>query len=515
MRNVLKRCLTVFTVVVAATTFSLPAFAEQVMNTDVVIIGAGTSGLAAGVQAIQNGNKVILLEKQAKVGGTGNFCEGLFAAESKIQKRIGIDVSKDFAFDTIMEYSHYKANGALVSCFVDKSAETIDWLDELGVKIEYVGVGGFGGPLTWHVIAPGPDYPDKNPHDYHCARMINVFNKYILDHGGEILLQTPGTGLIKEDGKVVGAFAENKDGENIRINAKAVIIATGGFANNKEMMNKYSPYPDLIPVGNMGKDGDGIRMAWDAGAAEEGVDVMQMYRPGLKGFHPADQMIALAVQPYFWVNPRGERYTDESSVQLWPYAGNALVRIGGTAYSIYDDATRKKAVEEGIEMPLGEWVIQGTKLTNWEKSFYKELKRDRGNVFKANSIKELAKMLDMDPAVLQSSVDKMNSWAQTREDGEFKKDSKFLRAVATPPFYATKLTPRHLGTLGGVRINEKTEAVNEHDEAVPGLYVVGTDAGGMYGDSYDLLLGGGTAGFAVNSGRIAADSASEYIGAAQ
>jgi len=515
MRRTWKQWLSAVTVLIVAMTIALPTFAEQVMNTDIVIIGAGTSGLAAGVEALQNGAQVIILEKQAKVGGTGNFCEGLFAAESKVQKRIGIDVSKDFAFETIMDYSHWQANGALVAAFVDRSAETIDWLDDLGVKIEYVGVGGFGGPLTWHVIAPGPDYPDKNPHDYHCARMINVFNQYILDHGGQILLETPGTGLLKKDGKIIGALAKNKAGETVRINAKAVIIATGGFANNKEMMDKYSPYPDLIPVGQIGKDGDGIKMAWEAGAAEEGVTVMQMYRPGLKGFHPADQMIALAVQPYFWVDPRGVRYTDESSVQLWPFAGNALVRIGGTAYSIYDDATRKKAVEEGIEMPLGEWVIQGTKLTKWEESFNKELARDRGNVFKANTIKELAEKLGMDPKVLQGSVDKMNQWAATREDGEFKKESKFLRPVATPPFYATQLNPRHLGTLGGVRINEKTEAVNKNDEKVPGLYVVGTDAGGMYGDSYDLLLGGGTAGFAVNSGRIAADNAAEFAGIAK
>lgn len=488
-----------------------PSFGEENIETDVAIIGGGTSGLAAGVQALQEGSKVVILEKQAKVGGTGSFCEGVFACESKVQKRIGINVSKEFAYKTIMEYSHWKANGALVAAFVDKSAETIDWLDALGVKIEYVGVGGFGGPLTWHVIAPGPDYPDKDPKDYHCQRMINVFNKYIQDKGGKILLQTPGTELIKENGKVVGVKAKDQAGNPVTVKAKAVIVATGGFANNKEMMAKYAPSPDLIPVGQIGKDGDGIKMAWGAGAAEEGVSVMQMYRPGLVGFHPADQMIALAVQPYFWVDPRGKRYTDESNVQLWPYSGNSLLRIGGTAFSIYDDATRKMAVEQGIEMPLGEWVLQGTKLTKWEEAFTKEMGRNKGNVFKADSIKDLAKQLGMDAKVLQESVDKMNTWAATRQDGEFKKEAKFLRPVSTPPFYATKLNPRHLGTLGGVRINEKTEAVAQTGEPIPGLYVVGTDAGGMYGDSYDLMLGGGTAGFAVNSGRIAAENAARYI----
>ena len=512
----MKQSLRVLSALVVAATWTHPVIAEKTMSADVVIVGGGTSGLAAGVQALQGGAKVIILEKQPKVGGTGNFCEGLFAAESRLQKRIGINVSKEFAFKMIMDYSHWKANGALVKAFVDKSAETLDWLDDLGVKIEYVGVGGFGGPLTWHVIAPGPDYPDKDPKDHHCARMIKVFNQYILDHGGTVLTDTPGTDLIQEDGKIVGVIGKDKAGESIKVNAKAVILSTGGFANNKEMIKKYAPeFADIIPVGNIGKDGDGIRMAEEAGAALEGMPVMQLYRPGLPGFHPADQMIAAAVQPYFWVAPNAERYTDESNVEFWPSSGNSLARIGGVAYSIYDDATRKHVVENGIEMPLGEWVLQGTKLTKWEESFNKEMARKRGYVFKANSLEDLAKQIGLDPAALKASAEKMNMAAAARTDGEFNKNPKFLRPIATPPFYATKLLPRMLGTLGGVRVSAKAEALDAKGVKVPGLYAVGTDAGGLYGDTYDLLLGGSTAGFAVNTGRFAAENALIFAGIAK
>jgi len=491
--------------------FAGSAYADKTMNTDIAIVGGGTSGLAAAVQAIQGGAKVIVLEKQAKVGGTGNFCEGIFAAESKMQKRQGIIVTKEFAFKTIMDYSHWLANARLVRAIVDKSPETLDWLNDLGVQFEYIGPGGPGGALTWHVIAPGPDYPHKDKTDFHCSRMINVFNKYILANGGQILLQTPGVDLIKEKGKVVGVVAKDKSGETIRINAKAVIVATGGFANNKEMMQKYAPYPDVIPVGQIGKDGDGIKMAWSAGAGEEGVRVMQAYRPGLRGFGPADHMIGAAVQPYFWVDPRGVRFTDESTVVLWPYSGNALEKIGGTMYSIYDDATRRFMVEKGIQLQLGEWILQGTKLTKLDETFNKELAKKNGNVFKANTIEDLAQQLGMNPSVLKASVDEYNQMVSMREDTMFFKKREYLRPVATPPFYATKLNPRHLGTLGGVKINEKTEAVTQKGDTIPGLYVVGTDAGGMYGDSYDLLLGGGTAAFALNSGRIAAENAIQYM----
>jgi fumarate reductase flavoprotein subunit len=508
----MKRFSSIAAALIAVATFAVPAFADKQMETDLVVVGAGTSGLASAVQATQGGAKVIVLEKQAKAGGTGLFCEGIFAAESKVQKRIGISITKEQAYKTIMDYSHWLANGSLAKAIVDKAPETIDWLDELGVKIEYVGPGGPGGPLTWHVMAPGPDYPHKNPRDFHCERMINVFKKFVTDKGGKILLETPGTNLITENGKVVGVVAKNKSGEVIKIKAKAVVVATGGFANNKEMMKKYAPYPDVIPVGQIGKDGDGIKMAWAAGAAEEGVTVMQNYRPGLAGFHPASQLIGMAVQPYFFVDPKGERYTDESNIVLWPYSGNALQKIGGTAYSIFDDATRKFNVEKGIELQLGEWIKQGVKLTKFDEEFAKELSRNRGNVFKANTIEELAKQLGMNPEVLKESIEKNNTYAANREDGQFFKNPKFLRPIASAPFYAVKLHPRHLGTLGGVKINAKIEALDKDGNAIPGLYVAGTDAGGMYGDSYDLLLGGGTVAFAVNSGRIAAENALKYSG---
>lgn len=475
---------------------SFPAFAAINMETDLVIIGGGASGLAAGVQATELGADVIVLEKQAKAGGTGNYAEGLFASESSLQHKQGIIVTNEFAFQTIMDYSHWKANAPLVSAFVNKSGPTIDWLMDQGVKFKYIGPGGPGGVLTWHVI------------DGYSKAMMKIFVNKIEERGSKILLNTPGEELIYENGKVVGVKATNKEGEEINIRAKSVVISTGGYANNKEMMKKYSPYPDLIPIGQIGKDGDGIKMAWGVGADEEGIAVMQSYRPGLKGFHPASHLVAAAVQPYLWVNQDGYRYTDESRVILWPYAGNALEREGGTAFSIYDDNTRKKFIEEGVHLQLGNWVHAGDKLTELDKEFNKELKRGKGNVFKADTIEELAEMMGIDPKVLTETVDKNNYHASIREDEEYYKVKTYLREVKQPPFYATKMNPRFLGTLGGVKINEHTQAIaKDSNQPIPGLYVTGNDAGGMYGDSYDLLLGGGTLGFAVNSGRIAAEHA--------
>jgi fumarate reductase flavoprotein subunit len=495
-----NRILSTLAALVALVGMPLAAAGEKILHTDIVVVGAGAAGTAAALAAAEKGAKVIVLEKQPLPGGTGNLAEGIFAADSSLQKRQGIVVTKEMAFKTIMDYSHWLANPRVAMAFVEKSADTIDWLKGQGVKFEYIGVGGAGGPMTWHVF------------EGHSRAMLTTLRERFTALGGEILLETPGKALIQKSGRVTGILAENKAGEKLRIEAKAVIIATGGFANNKEMMKKYARYPEVIPVGNTGKDGDGLQMAWAAGAAQDSM-ITQSYRPGLAGFAPNSHLIGAAVQPYLWVDTKGIRYTDEATVVLWPYSTNNLEKIGGTAYAIYDEATRKFLAEDkGIQMPCGEWILMSTKLTKLDKEFATELAKNNGNVFKAATIEELAKGLKMDPAVLKATLETNNQDADSHQDSVFGKNPVFLRAMRTGPFYATKLHPRHLGTLGGVKINERMEAVTPSQDTVPGLYITGNDASGMYGDSYDLLLGGGTLGFAVNSGRIAAENAVKAAG---
>lgn len=482
---------------------SVPADKCNTLNADIVVLGSGASGIAAALAAAEGGAKVIMLEKQAGTGGTGNFAEGIFAADSSLQRRQGIIVTTDMAFRIIMDYSHWLANPRLVRAFVNKSADTIEWLKAKGVEFEYIGPGAPGGIMTWHVIAG------------HSSKMLKILRTVYESLKGQTLLNTCGKSLIVENGKIAGVIAENSRGDILRITAKAVIIGTGGYVNNKKMLIKYTAYPDVIPVGNVGKDGDGIRMAWVAGAAEEGVDVVQSYRPGLPGMSTSSHLLAAARQPYFWVDARGRRFTDESTVLLWPFAGNSLAKAGGVMFSIFDSDTKKLMVEEkGLQVPIGEWVVTGTKLAKLDYEIQNAVSENSGNVAVADTIPELARQLNMDVEELEHSIAENNGFATAHQDSMFAKNPGYLRHVQTPPFYAIKMLPMSLGTLGGVRINERTEAINAKGDPVPGLYVVGNDAGGMYGDSYDLLLGGGTLGFAVNSGRIAAENALAYSGSA-
>jgi fumarate reductase flavoprotein subunit len=483
---------------------SSAASADKAMTADLVVVGAGASGLSAARQAQMSGIKnVVVLEKQPVTGGTGNFCEGVFAAESNMQSRVGIVVTKEHAFRAMMDYSHWKANPRIVRAFVDKAAETIEWLKGNGVGFQYVAATNPGTPMTWHVF------------DGLCKKAFATLATRVKENGGTILTKTPGKSLIIDNGKVVGIVAE-QEGERLDIRAKAVIVATGGYANSKELLKKYAPYPDTIPVGNIGKDGDGIKMAWAAGAAEENMGVLQMYRAGLPKHGPASHLMAAARHPYLWLDVNGRRYTDETITTNWPFAGNAQIKFGGIMISIFDEATRKYLVEEhGTDVPFGEFIHKGDKLTKFDAELKLEMKTTPDAIAIADSIDGLAQKLAIDPVVLKETIAQNNEFYDKREDGQFFKNPKYFRPVKTPPFYALKLKPMMLGTLGGVSIDEKMQAVDKQRKAIPGLYVVGNDAGGMYGDTYDLLMPGTTAGFAVNSGRIAAENATKYIAAAK
>lgn len=313
--------------------------------------------------------------------------------------------------------------------------------------------------------------------------------------------------LIMKDGRVAGVEGKNKAGDTVTVNAKATIIATGGFFDNKEMREKYLRFPDADGLAQKGKTGDGIRMAWAVGAGEEGAEVQASYRPGPRGVSTTNHVSATAKQPHLWLTPKGERFFNEIIMLEWPFAGNALERIGGTMYVVYDSKTlQHMEKDEGIDLGVGVMVPVGTKLANFEKEWADAEKA--GWAFKADTLEELARKTGMDPAKLAATVEEYNGFAAVRHDAQFAKDPKYLREVKTGPFYAIKSVA---STLGGIKANEKFEVVTPDETPIPGLYAVGNDVGGMYGDSYDLLMAGSTVGFAVNSGRIAVDSAEQYI----
>jgi len=483
--------------------------AETSESTDIVVIGSGATGMAAALTAAEGGAKVILFEKMRNLGGVSNFAEGMFAVESDMQRKQYVSYTRDDAFKTIMEYSHWRANPRLVRAFVDESAATITWLQQHGVEFAEVSTNMPDGPLVWHVL--------KGPHRERASIMMKTLAARAKEKGVDFRLATQVKELIKEGGKVIGVVAE-QDGEALQINAKAVIVATGGYANNKEWIKKYTGFDlgvNLTPIGNVDKMGDGIRMAWEIGAAEEGMGVLQLLKGGPvlgQGLTFIGPLESASNQPSLWVNQDGERYCDESIQGNFAFDGNAMARQKGkSVFALFDESLVRHWMEKGTDLGTGRIIPPGTRI-NIGEALNEVLENKSPDVFAADSIEELATKIGIEPAALRATVDEYNSFCEKGHDDLFAKEPKYLRPLKEPRFYALKCNAVFLGTLGGIKINHKMEVVDKKENPILGLYAGGMDAGGIYGDSYDVKTCGGTLAFAVNSGRIAGRNALKYIG---
>ncbi|MHB8105451.1 MAG: FAD-dependent oxidoreductase [Dehalococcoidales bacterium] len=475
-------------------------------ETDVVVVGSGAAGLAAALTAAEGGAKVIVFEKERSPGGTSNFFEGTFAVESDMQRERYITYSKDEAFKNIMEYSHWIANPRLVRAIVNESGATISWLQREGVVFLDATINMPDSPRTYHVIKGKGE------------AVVKTLTMKAKEKGADIRLGTPIKRLIKQGDRIRGVIAED-NGEEVQIDAKVVIIASGGYANNKEWIKKYTGFDldvNLIPVGNIDKMGDGIRMAWEIGAGEEGKSLLELYRVGpiAPEFAMGGQIEIVTIQPDLWVNPRGERFCDESVAFYDSSVGNANAKNKeGFTYTIFDEAALQRMLEKGIDKNPNVSNLPGSKPTDINRELKAALERGTTEIFQADSIEDLAVKMNVNPAVLKSTIDEYNAFCDKKHDDLFAKDVKYLHAIIGPKYYAVKARTIFLGTMGGIKINEKTEVVDKREAVIPGLYAAGYDAGGMYGDSYPIKCSSGMASsFALNSGRIAGKSALKYIG---
>jgi fumarate reductase flavoprotein subunit len=478
----------------------------DVLNTDVVVIGSGVSGLAAVLTAAEGGAKVIVFEKQRSLGGTSNFFHGIFAAESDMQRARFITYSRDEAFKNIMEYSHWRANPRLVRAIVNESAATITWLQRQGVEFIDAINNLLDAPRTYHVVKGGGE------------AVVKKLVTRIKEKGVKITPSAPVERIISDGDYINGVLVE-ENGEETQVNAKVIVIASGGYANNKEWIKKYAGFDldiNLVPVGNVDKTGDGIRMAFEVDADNEGLGVLELFRVGPTGpeFAMKSSIEYAVVQPDLWVDNQGERFCDESIGFYETSVGNASARQkGGSTYSIFDSSIVKRLMENGIDKSHGIDFPPGSRVLDLDRDLARVLENRSTEVFRANSIQELAEKIRVNPVILQATVDEYNRFCTRGHDELFAKAPKYLRPIKGPQFFAVRARTVFLGTLGGIKINQKTEVIDKKDRVIPGLYAVGFDAGGMYGDSYCIKDASGlSAGFAINSGRIAGRNALGYLG---
>ncbi len=485
------------------------------LQTDVIVVAAGLSGLAAGIAAAENGAGVMIFEKSNTTGGAANMGMGPLGVGSPIQKEHMISLTAGEAFRKHMYYTHYRVDARMVRDYYFKSGETIEWLMDMGV--EFTGVQrAFSAPettraysdgeFTWHVVKPeGGGAPGPR-----CATaMTKKMTERAKELGVEFYMETPVVQVIKEDGRAVGVIAKNRDGEEIEARAKAVILATGGFGDNPEMIKEQTGYEFGKTIFNFaipGMKGEGIKMAWEAGAGHAPCIMELMYQlPDNMNHFILDGAFR---QPCLWVNRNGDRFMPEDQIANTTFTGNAITaQPGCVAYSIFDSKLLKKYKKKGPD--IISHVHPHDLFDHFDDQWEKDLADGYEPICQANTIEELAEKAGIDPAGLEKQVEEYNEMCEAGYDEIFEKDRAYMQPIEKGPFYCCRQNVGAYGSVGGVRINHKTQVLSEEAKVIPGLYCVGTDACNIFGDSYPFILSGNTMGFCLNSGRIAGENAAE------
>lgn len=411
--------------IAAAVTMSLPAWADKTYNADVVVVGAGAGGTVAAVSAVEGGLKTIMIEKNAFPGGAGLFMEGSFGVQTPYTKAKGMKWTTTDAFNAMASYHHWRINAPLVKAFVELSGDTIQWVEDHGVKWKEVKTAWRDkAEQTWHIYPYAGSLPKT---------MVELFKK----EGGTLLLNTPGEKLITKDGKVTGVIAKDtKTGEKVTINAKNVILATGGYSFNAKMVKDLTGI-EMTPVGTPGRTGDGINMAFEVGAVGDNIGPMMMNG----AFMPAEgeaicngankEVRALFRQGLLYVDGTGNRFFNEELTIDWPTASNAIARSGEWTYIVFDEKTKQEISTKGkgYPNPCGNFIQRGQHATQLDALL--KANEAKGNVFIGNTIEEVAKKAGMDPATLKASCDAITKYARQGKDEQFGKDPYYLREVAT------------------------------------------------------------------------------------
>jgi fumarate reductase flavoprotein subunit len=329
--------------------------------------------------------------------------------------------------------------------------------------------------------------------------------------------------LTGKKGNVTGVLAERK-GDEFTVTAKSVIIASGGYGGNKELLKKYCPYcHDNMDCGGIPHTGDGLLMATQIGAATEGLGLLLLGGPGpdpkapmMRIGSPPDiidsPLTGIILEPNTaWVNKRGERFADESTGFnhfLSSYAVNR--QLDNVCYTLLDSQLVQTMTDKGLIIGFHKYRLadQRSKMPGLAREL--QVLAEKGWLKMSDSWGGIADYIGCDPKVLKATIEEYNTACDQGNDSIFAKERVFLFPLRVPPYYAIKANSGILDTIGGIKINEHMEVLNKKDNPIPGLYAAGVVAGGWQGDAYCAVTSGAASGFAVNSGRIAGENAVKF-----
>jgi fumarate reductase flavoprotein subunit len=469
------------------------------MECQLVVLGSGGTGLAAALTAAEAGVDVLLIEKRGHAGGNTAMARGIFGADSPVQKRMNIDAPRDELFRLAMNYAHWAVDPRIVRAFIDKSADTIGWLEEKGLQFEDILNYNNVGRRVFHVpLGRG-------------AELVRLLVRRCEEAGVRLLYKTTtGTLLTSDKGELAGITATSNDrneDKDFLVTAKAVVIATGGYAGNRELLKKYyEDYTEDLCLHGTPNMGDGLLLTTGVGAATEGLGILHLRGPR---YAKSTYITTVADEPNtIWVNKKGERFVDEAMAFYWPEAANALNRQPDkVSYTLFDEAIMRSFIDQGVIKGVAHYP-PGTRMTDLDKQIRSQPEKD---VKISMNLEDIALWIGAKPDVLRLTVEEYNRYCDGGHDETFVKDAKFLMPLQTPPYYALRCCQSFHGTLGGIKINHHMEVLDQKGSPIPGLFAGGNDVGGWEAKTYGIVLPGSAFGFALNSGRIAGERVVVYL----
>ena len=494
---------------------------DSTVDTDIVIVGAGGAGMTAALTATSEGKSVVIVESQSMVGGnsvraTGGMNAGktVYQDENEFGESAGVEKTLKTAAEkyadnetitalakTVSEqWAAYQANPTgyfdsvelmeldtmiggkgindpeLVETLCANSADAIDWLDEHGITLH--NVSSFGGASVKRIHRPvNAEGKTVSVGSY----MIPLLQENCEKAGVKMMLDTTATEILTDaNGAAVGVKATGASGETVTVNAKAVVLATGGFGANLDMVVKYKPeLKGFMTTNAPGIQGQGIEMAQAIGAATVDMDQIQIH-PTVEANTAALITEGLRGDGAILINEEGKRFIDEVGTRDVVSAAE-IAQTGSYSWLVVDQA-----------MADASSVIQG---------YIK-----KGYTVTGSTYEELGKAMGVDAAAFAETMEKWNGYVEAKNDPDFGRTS-FANPLNTAPYYAVKVTAGVHHTMGGLKINANTEVLNEKGEVIPGLFAAGEVTGGVHGAN--RLGGNAVADFTV-FGRIAGAAASKY-----
>ena len=494
---------------------------DSTVDADVVVVGAGGAGMTAAITAAAEGKSVVILESQSMVGGnsvraTGGMNAGktVYQDENEFGESAGVEKTLKTAAEkyadnetitalakTVSEqWAAYQANPTgyfdsvelmeldtmiggkgindpeLVETLCANSADAIDWLDEHGITLH--DVSSFGGASVKRIHRPvNAEGKTVSVGSY----MIPLLQENCEKAGVKMMLDTTATEILTDaNGAAVGVKATGASGETVTVNAKAVVLATGGFGANLDMVVKYKPeLKGFMTTNAAGIQGQGIEMAQAIGAATVDMDQIQIH-PTVEANTAALITEGLRGDGAVLINEEGKRFIDEVGTRDVVSAAE-IAQTGSYSWLVVDQA-----------MVDASSVIQG---------YIK-----KGYTVTGETYEELGEAMGVDAAAFAETMEKWNGYVEAKNDPDFGRTS-FANPLNTAPYYAVKVTAGVHHTMGGLKINANTEVLNEKGEVIPGLFAAGEVTGGVHGAN--RLGGNAVADFTV-FGRIAGAAASDY-----